>query len=269
MSYTQQTDWDQTTLRRRAFGIAATLVIEALLILAFLSLTLQSAGPKARRQGLNAFTLEAEAESAAKENAKAEAVAPPSKATPRSIVPEIPKPILPSANKLKTPPPAPDFIKVSKADFDAMDLSKIPSNGGAGQGDGKGAGQGAGQGSGQGSKGLIGPGAGPGGAQLYPVAWFREPYDSELAPYLASAKSAPPGASAEIACRMIENYHVENCQILSETPRGTGLAKALRLAAWQFLVRPPRIDNKPQLGVWVRIRFDFRAQPSDEESAAN
>jgi len=34
-------------------------------------------------------------------------------------------------------------------------------------------------------------------------------------------------------------------------------AEALRLAAWQFLVKPPRIDNKPQLGVWVRIHFDF------------
>jgi len=37
----------------------------------------------------------------------------------------------------------------------------------------------------------------------------------------------------------------------------TGFAETLRLAAWQFLVKPPRIDNKPQLGVWVRIHFDF------------
>ena len=269
MAYTQQTDWDQSAIRRRAFGIVATLIIEALLILAFLSLTLQTAGPKTDRRGLSAFALETEAESASAEETKSDAQAPAAKTTPRNIVSEIPKPVLPSANPLRLPPPTPDFIKVSKAELDAMDLSKIPSNGGAGQGENKGAGQGSGQGTGQGSKGLIGPGAGPGGAQLYPVAWFREPYDSELAPYLASAKSAPPGASAEIACRMIENYHVENCQILSETPRGTGLAKALRLAAWQFLVRPPRIDNKPQLGVWVRIRFDFRAKAESDDDAAN
>jgi hypothetical protein len=37
----------------------------------------------------------------------------------------------------------------------------------------------------------------------------------------------------------------------------TVFAKALPLAAWQFLVTRPRIDNKPQLGVWVRIHFDF------------
>jgi hypothetical protein len=112
-----------------------------------------------------------------------------------------------------------------------------------------------------------GPGLGPGGAQLYPVAWLREPYDSELAPYLATVKRLPSGASADIACRMAEHNRVENCQILGESPRGTGLAKALRLAAWQFLVKPPRIDNKPQLGVWVRIHFDFGVRVIDEGTA--
>ena len=131
-----------------------------------------------------------------------------------------------------------------------MDLSKFPASGGSVSGEGKG----------QGAKGMMGPGLGPGGAQLYPVAWLREPYDSELAPYLAAIKRIPPGASADIACRMAEHNRVENCQIIAETPRGTGLAKALRLAAWQFLVKPPRIDNKPQLGVWVRIHFDFGAR---------
>jgi len=62
---------------------------------------------------------------------------------------------------------------------------------------------------------------------------------------------------------MIENNHVENCQIIGENPRGTGLAKALRLASWQFLVKPPRINNKPQLGVWVRIHFDFGSASAD------
>ena len=50
---------------------------------------------------------------------------------------------------------------------------------------------------------------------------------------------------------------VEICQIIGESPRGIGLAQALRKAAWQILVKPPRIDNKLQLGVRVRIHFDF------------
>jgi hydrogenase maturation factor len=32
-------------------------------------------------------------------------------------------------------------------------------------------------------------------------------------------------------------------------------------------VKPPRIDNKPQLGVWVRIHFDFGVRPIDEGAA--
>ena len=251
MAYIERTEWagewQGAELRRRAAGIAIALLLEALLIIAILSLSMRSAGPEAGKRGLSTFSLEAESESASSD--KSEAETPVTKAQKPEFTPPIPKPLLPPVNPVKAPPPSPDFIKVSKADFDAMDLSKLPASGSAGAGDTKGAGQG--------SKGLMGPGAGPGGAQLYPVAWYREPYDSELAPYLANARAVPAGATAEIACRMIEHYHVENCQILGENPRGTGLAKALRLAAWQFLVRPPRIDNKPQLGVWVRIRFDF------------
>jgi hypothetical protein len=54
----------------------------------------------------------------------------------------------------------------------------------------------------------------------------------------------------------------------------TGFAKALPLAAWQFLVKRPRIDNKPQLGVWVRIHFDFgvraveAVEPADQRRTA-
>lgn len=252
MAFSEHPHLNRSELRRRGFGIAIALLLEALFILAILSLSMRSAGPDAGRKSLSTFSLNAESASKAAE--KSETETPVAKAPQQTFVPAIPKPLLPPVNPVKTPPPNPDFIKVSKADFDAMDLSKL-ATGRAGAGNSTG--------TGQGSKGMMGPGLGPGGAQLYPVAWVREPYDAELAPYLAADKRIPPGASAEIACRMIERNRVENCQIIGENPRGTGLARALRLAAWQFLVKPPRIDSKPLLGVWVRIHFDFNTKVVD------
>ena len=247
MAYAEHTDWEVSELRRRGFGLFIALLLEALFIIAILSLSMRSGGPEAGKKGLSTFSLEAEAETASAN--KSENETPVTKDQQRNFNPPIPKPLLPPVNPVKAPPPSPDFIKVSKSEFDAMDLSKLPSSGSAGAGEAKGNGRSA--------EDMMGPGLGPGGAQLYPVAWLREPYDAELSPYLAAVKRIPPGASADIACRMAEHNRVENCQIVGENPRGSGLAKALRLAAWQFLVKPPRIDDKPQLGVWVRIHFDF------------
>jgi protein TonB len=218
---------------------------------------MRSGGPEAGKRGLTTFSLEAESEASSADWSETET--PVTKAQQRNLVPPIPKPLLPPVNPVRTPPPSPDFIKVSTSEFDAMDLSKLSAGGSTGTGDSKG--------SGQGTKGMMGPGAGPGGVHLYPVAWYREPYDSELAPYMVGIKRVPPGASAEIACRMIEHYHVENCQILGESPRGTGLAQALRKASWQFLVRPPREGGKVLLGTWVRIRFDFGAREVEAQPA--
>jgi protein TonB len=260
MAYSEQTDWSRDDLRRRGLGLAIALLLEIIIILAILSLSMRAGGPAAGTGGLSTFSLEAASESSSSAE-KSDAQTPVTKTQKSTATPPIPKPLLPPVNPVKAPPPNPDFIKVSKSDFDAMDLSKLPASGSTGAGESKGNGQGA--------KGMMGPGLGPGGAQLYPVAWLREPYDSELAPYLVTVKRIPPGASAEIACRMIEHNRVENCQIIGENPRGTGLAKALRLAAWQFLVKPPRIDNKPQLGVWVRIRFNFGVRAIDGVEPAN
>jgi hypothetical protein len=252
MAYSEQTDWNRSEIKRRGIGFAVALLLEILFIIAILSLSVRSGAPEAGKRGLSTFSLEAESASAD----RSETETPVTKEQQRNFNPPIPKPLLRPANPVKATPPSPDFIKVSKSEFDAMDLSKLPASGSAGSGEAKG--------SGQGNKGMMGPGLGPGGAQLYPVAWLREPYDSELRPYLAAVKRVPPGASADIACRMIERNRVENCQIIGESPRGTGLAKALRQAAWQFLVKPPRIDNKPQLGVWVRIHFDFGVKEVEE-----
>jgi hypothetical protein len=246
MAYSQSSPPTRDDLRRRAAAIVIALAIEALLIIAILSLGMRSSSQLKSGSTLSAFNISAAPMASAAAQSKAVTQNPDRVAVP---APPIPPSLLPSPNTLKLPPPPPpgDYVKVSKSDFDAMDISKLPGSGSSGTN----------AGSGKGGRGMMGPGEGPGGEQLYPVAWYREPTDAELGPYLKEAKRVPPGAWAEIACRMIEHYHVENCRPLGESPRGSGLSRALRLASWQFLVKPPREGNKVLLGTWVRIRFDF------------
>lgn len=140
--------------------------------------------------------------------------------------------------------PAFTFLKMSHDDFMAADIGGMKSPGVARGGSGD-----------SGSGGTYGPGEGPGGTTLYRAQWHREPTDAQLGGYLPA--NAPASGWGEVACQTIENFRVENCQILAESPRGSGLARAVQNAAWQFEVVPPRVNGKPQIGTWVRIRIDY------------
>ncbi len=105
------------------------------------------------------------------------------------------------------------------------------------------------------SASAYGPGEGPGGVRLYNAEWQREPTQAELAYYLP--RGVPKGSWALIACRTIPRFQVEDCVQLGESPVGSGLARAMINAAWQFRVKPPRLNSQPQVGEWVKIRFDF------------
>lgn len=97
-------------------------------------------------------------------------------------------------------------------------------------------------------------GRGPHGQVLYAAEWAREPTDAELAGYLP--RNAPNGWGL-IACKTIPGNRVDDCVELGQSPLGSHLASAVRQAAWQFRVRPPRKGGKPLVGSWVRIRIDY------------
>ena len=156
-------------------------------------------------------------------------------------------------------PPVPDPIVhlpgvmiLSRADYAAADLAKLRGTAPA---------PGLASGGGDSGEGDATPvGSGPGGQPLYPAEWYREPRRAEIQPYMKPGGG--PGWGM-VACRTIDRFHVEDCVELGETP-GSGIARMLRQAAWQFLVRPPRVGGKPQTGTWVRIRFDVTQEKAAE-----
>ncbi|MBN8809304.1 MAG: hypothetical protein J0I47_13865 [Sphingomonas sp.] len=189
----------------------------------------------------------------APDSGETEAVKPAQKATPKhsaasaaSAAPPTPPP-LPIPRPAPTTPPATGGLKgVLPIELGAADIGKLGHHdAGSDSGD---------------SKAPYGPSEGPGGQPLYPVEWYREPTDAELNGYLPHG--APPGSWALIACQTAERYHVDNCRQLGEEPLGSGLARAMRLASWQFLVRPPRRGGQPIPRAWVKILISFGSKPA-------
>ena len=221
--------------RDRASAIALSLGFVALLILLLLRLGILPAPPPHERSP--SFTLLPEGEKpAATARAKPAHAARQSEHRPPPAAPPVPPPIVTP----KTP-----TLALSRDEFAATDIGKMAHAPAADSSD---------DGAGPDSVAVYGPGEGPGGARLYKAEWYREPPASALATYL---HGEPQPGWAMIACRTAAAYHVENCRELDESPRGSGLARALRQAAWQFQVRPPRLGGKALIGAWVSIRFDF------------
>lgn len=101
-------------------------------------------------------------------------------------------------------------------------------------------------------------GTAPNGQPMYAARWFREPYHDELSGYLSTASG--PGWGL-IVCQTAPKYRVENCEIIEEYPRGSGIARSAKAAAWQFQVRPARVNGVSQVGSWVRIKIDYTDRP--------
>jgi len=228
--------------RRRA---AAFLLVAALhAILLFL---LWKLGPSAMRlvdpqRGALEITFLPEAREPAPQTRKAtepDAAAAAAAPAPQAAPPRpLPKPLIPV-------PAAPEdwsFELIPGMEkFDLAEAPRLPGKTGSGSG------------ASESAAADIG-GAVPGRERLFPAQWQRKPSRAELSAYL------PPGLRQTgfgmIACRTVANFRVEDCEELDQSP-GSGLAGAVRQAAWQFRVLPPRVGGRTLVGAWVRIRIDY------------
>ncbi|MBO9575157.1 MAG: hypothetical protein J7494_05430 [Sphingobium sp.] len=225
-----------------ALAIALHIIFAALLIL--------QKGPtfvKMSEQGLNAILLPAAQDGVdrsksqtkqkqqreTRKQSQAETPPPPAATAP-------PPPEVPAPSNLKMP-----FIEMSSSDFAASNIARMQSQKRA-TGDQQGQGD---------SKPTYGPGGAPGGGSIYPADWYREPTDAELAGYIRPGQ--PSKGWGQIACKTVARFHVDECYILGESPMGSGFARSVLNASWQFLVQPPRINGQSQVGTWVSIRITY------------
>lgn len=245
-TYLSSSDSGRPTFRRRASGFLLALAAEILIILAllWLSPTVTSTRKAPEKKPLS-FSLSPSPKPAGKQ-------VPRPRSSAKSEAAQHLAAVRPDATPVTAPEAKPSWL-VAKDDFDSANIANIKS--------------GDGNDSGKDSGSAYGPGEGPGGERLFNAEWYREPRDAELSPYMPHT-GAPPGSWAEIACKTVPAYHVENCRPLGESPVGSGLARALRLASWQFLVRPPRVGGRTMVGAWVRIHFTFVERKSKRETPA-
>ena len=236
-TYRPDTGRERVSPRRRAASLALALAIEILLLLAFINLNREPAKKPEFKGGTLATFDIANADKPTPQQApqkQAEATRPrPRPAPPR---PEITLPERPL-----------DLLIVSKEVYAASDIAKL----GTAAPD---AGTDLAAGSAPGDSERVG--TGPNGEALYAAEWYREPTDQQLSAYLP--KRMPEGGGwGLVACRTADRYRVIDCVELGNSPPGSHLAGAVRQAAWQFLVRPPRVGGKVLVGEWVRIRIDY------------
>ena len=230
--------------RERRTALVLALVVEALLVLAVLSIGLYDPPKPPGTPSLVSVNV----------------VTPPAPEQDQTK-PELARAKAPVQAPVETPPvpvptvapvqPAPPVIQISRSQMAELDIARVPRQPGPPAAPPKGS-------YGPVDSGVPGDskrvGSAPNGQPMYAAAWYREPYDSELSGYLSTADG--PGW-ALIACRTAPDYRVEDCVGLGESPQGSRIERAALAAAWQFKVRPPRVGGVAKLGEWVRIRIEY------------
>jgi len=233
---------------RRAIGAIIAIAIEALLFWALISLGVVELSKKMVPVALTSFDVSnhpaAEHPKTPKEHAVARQAANPQLTATR---PQSPKDIATVPQPAAVIPLSPQMQS-----FDLGKIAKAPSPPSR-------------------ARPLIGPvdtprfgdservGTAPNGQPMYAAAWYPyEPTHEQMAGYLSTAE---PGW-ALVTCRTIPDYRVDDCVGLDEYPENSHLIRAVLAAAWQFRIRPPRVNGVLQVGDWVRIRVTYEERPA-------
>ena len=229
-AYRLSSPYERPPLQRRLSGIALALAVN--LGLLFLLLWLGRFTPDEKK-----FSRALVVDFLPESHSVAETAPHRSAARPTRKPPPV---ALPTRPTITVPPPAPTpapptFIEMGKDDMAAGDIGTLAkgNSGSAGDSD------------------VVG--RGPHGEVLYRAEWARHPTSAELGGYLP--RNADDGFGL-VACKTIAGDRVEDCVELDQTP-GSHLASAVRQAAWQFRVRPPRRNGVPLVGSWVSIRIEY------------
>jgi protein TonB len=251
-TYSERLNGDRASLRRRAASFLLALAIEILLLLAFFTINFRDRRkPQFEGGRLTTFDLAAETEQDSTKSAQTEQIV----AKPRSRpAPPIPKPTI------ELPERPLQMIEVTREDYLASDIAKLGT-----AATGRQSGPQLAEGRSPGDSARVG--TAPNGEPLYAAEWYREPTDTELGAYLPK-RMPESGGWGMVACRTAPRFRVEDCVELGNSPPGSHLAGAVRQAAWQFLVRPPRVGGKPMIGEWVRIRIDYVQERSSAASGS-
>jgi len=238
-AYRLPSPYDRQPLRRRASGFALALAINVGLLLILMTLGVI---PPPSQKTMRGIVVDLIPQSRSSSATRHKTAVERPKVQSHRPVPKPPPVILPVKPTI-APPPQPStkptpWLEMSKEDMAAADISKIPAAGSGGGGDSE----------------VVGKG--PNGEALYAAQWAREPTDAEIGGYWPHNVSG----WGLVACKTIPNDRVEDCVELDQSPPGSHLASAVRQAAWQFRVLPPRKGGRALIGAWVRILIEIESR---------
>ncbi|KUR77139.1 hypothetical protein AQZ49_10065 [Novosphingobium sp. FSW06-99] len=179
----------------------------------------------------------------------AQAPKPAQQTAPAATMKQPPHIDVNNPNKVEWPP---GFIHTDHLEMANSDIAKIHS----------GVAPGNAQASGGGGHSF---GDGPDDRGYYRAHWYRKPPRSVYESYMRPEQRGITGWG-EVVCRAIDQHHVEDCHELAESPRGSGFARVMREAAWQYLIWPPKKGTEYLIGAEVVFHTDFNVGKEEDDT---